>query len=123
MSGIRSPDDDLRKVGQEPDYRFTLANERTFLAYIRTALAFFAAGTAILSFFDRIIEHRALVVVIGAGLYALGLFTAASCYWRWRRLEGAIRRGEPLPFSLVPPVLTGSLILLAIVAFVGAVIH
>jgi inner membrane protein YidH len=120
---MRSPDDDLRQVGHEPDYRFTLANERTFLAYIRTALAFFAAGTAILSFFDRIIDHRVLVVVIGSGLYALGLFTAASCYWRWRRLERAIRRGEPLPFSVVPPVLTGSLILLAIVAFVGAVIH
>ena len=123
MSGIRSPDDDLRRVGQEPDYRFTLANERTFLAYIRTALAFFAAGTAILSFFDRIIDHRGLVVVIGSGLYALGLFTAASCYWRWRRLEVAIRRGEPLPFSLVPPVLTGSLIVLAVIAFVGALVH
>ena len=123
MSGIRSPDDDLRRVGQEPDYRFTLANERTFLAYIRTALAFFAAGTAILSFFDRIIDHRVLVVVIGSGLYALGLFTAASCYWRWRRLEVAIRRGEPLPFSLVPPVLTGSLIVLAVIAFVGALVH
>jgi putative membrane protein len=123
LSGIRSPDDDLRRVGQEPDYRFTLANERTFLAYIRTALAFFAAGTAILSFFDRIIDHRGLVVAIGSGLYALGLFTAASCYWRWRRLEVAIRRGEPLPFSLVPPVLTGYLIVLAVIAFVGALVH
>lgn len=123
MSGPWSPDDDVREVGQEPDYRFTLANERTFLAYVRTALAFFAAGTAILSFFDRIIDHRGLVVVIGSGLYALGLFTAASCYWRWRRLEVAIRRGEPLPFSVVPPVLTGSLIVLAVIAFVGALVH
>jgi putative membrane protein len=115
--------DDVRNVGDEPDYRFTLANERTFLAYVRTALAFFAAGTAILSFFDRVIGHRVVVVVIGTGLYALGLFTAASCYWRWRRLEEAMRLKQPLPFSLVPPIITGSLIVLAIVAFVGALVQ
>jgi len=34
----------MSQRGQEPDYRFTLANERTFLAWIRTALALFAAG-------------------------------------------------------------------------------
>ena len=30
-----------RKTGKAPDYRFTLANERTFLAWIRTAFSFF----------------------------------------------------------------------------------
>lgn len=125
MSPLSFPSDDdgIRAVGDEPDYRFTLANERRFLAYVRTALAFFAAGTAILSFFDQVIGHRVLVVVIGSGLYALGLFTAATCYWRWRQLESAMRRGAPLPFSVVPPVITGSLILLAAVAFVGSLIH
>jgi putative membrane protein len=123
LSGPWSPDDDVRPVGEEPDYRFTLANERTFLAYVRTALAFFAAGTAILSFFNQVIGHRVLIVIIGSGLYALGLFTAASCYWRWRRLEAAMRLGRPLPFSLVPPILTGGLIVLALVAFLGALIQ
>jgi len=33
----------MRDHGDEPDYRFTLANERTYLAYVRTSLAFFAA--------------------------------------------------------------------------------
>lgn len=28
-----------RREGRDPDYRFSLANERTFLAWIRTALA------------------------------------------------------------------------------------
>jgi putative membrane protein len=123
VSAPWTPDDDIRQVGEEPDYRFTLANERTFLSYVRTALAFFAAGTAILSFFDRVIGERVLVIVIGSGLYALGLFTAASCYWRWRRLEMAMRQGEPLPFSVVPPVITGSLIVLAVIAFIGALIR
>lgn len=120
MSGPRRHDDARRDVGEEPDYRFTLANERTFLAYIRTSLAFFAAGTAILSFFNHVIGHRALVVIIGSGLYALGVFTAASCYWRWRRLEEAMRLGRPLPFSLVPPIITGGLLILALIAFFGA---
>jgi putative membrane protein len=113
----------LPQVGEEPDYRFTLANERTFLAYVRTALAFFAAGTAILGFFDRVIDHRVLVVIIGSGLYALGVFTAATCYWRWRELEKAMRLGRPLPFSIVPPVIAGSLIVLAAIAFVGALLQ
>ena len=30
--------------GEEPDYRFTLANERTFLAWVRTALGLLAGG-------------------------------------------------------------------------------
>jgi hypothetical protein len=34
---------------QEPDYRFTFANERTFLAWIRTALALIAGGVAVAS--------------------------------------------------------------------------
>ena len=31
-------------VGDDPDPRFSLANERTFLAWIRTGLAFVTAG-------------------------------------------------------------------------------
>jgi putative membrane protein len=34
----------ISRVGEAPDYRFSLANERTFLAWIRTALGFLAAG-------------------------------------------------------------------------------
>ena len=118
-----SPDEGIRKVGAEPDYRFTLANERTFLSYVRTALAFFASGTAILAFFDEVIGERVLVIAIGSGLYALGLFTAGACYWRWRKLEMAMRAGRPLPFSVVPPVITGALMILAVVAFIGAVLR
>lgn len=34
-------------VGSEPDPRFTLANERTFLAWIRTVLAVITGGVAV----------------------------------------------------------------------------
>ena len=38
---------DPRRHGHEPDYRFTLANERTFLAWIRTSLGLMAVGLAV----------------------------------------------------------------------------
>jgi putative membrane protein len=63
------------------------------------------------------------VVIIGTGLYALGVFTAATCYWRWRQLEKAMRLGRPLPFSYVPPVITGALIVFAAIAFVAALVQ
>ena len=34
----------------EPDYRFTLANERTFLAWQRTSLGLMAAAVAAVSY-------------------------------------------------------------------------
>jgi len=40
----RGPDGDAEF---EPDYRFTLANERTFLAWQRTALGLLAAAVAV----------------------------------------------------------------------------
>ena len=39
----------ISRLGEAPDYRFSLANERTFLAWIRTALGFLAAGVALIS--------------------------------------------------------------------------
>jgi putative membrane protein len=116
VPGERVGDDDAR-----PDYRFTLANERTYLAYVRTSLAFFAAGTAVLGYLAHVLGSRALAILVGSGLYALGVFTAATCYHRWRRLETAMLHGKPLPFSVVPPVISVSLTVLAIIAFVGAV--
>jgi putative membrane protein len=44
-----------QQQGQEPDYRFSLANERTFLAWIRTALAILASGVAL----DQLVLHSA----------------------------------------------------------------
>jgi putative membrane protein len=115
------PEARVQEASAEPDYRFTLANERTYLAYVRTSLAFFAAGTVVLGYLDSVLGSHVLVLVIGSGLFGLGIFTAATCYRQWRRLENAIRKGEPLPFSIVPPVISVSLAVLAVMAFVGAV--
>jgi putative membrane protein len=92
---------DPRASGEEPDYRFTLANERTFLAWIRTALALAAGGLGTASFLEELPgkEH------IGAGLLIMSSVVAVVAYRRWALSEGAIRRGDPLPASRLPVVL------------------
>jgi len=81
--------------GSEPDPRFSLANERTFLAWIRTSLALLAAGVAI--------EALQLPIQEGWGLAAsvlfivLGLLAALQSWIGWARSEKAMRQGIPLP--------------------------
>lgn len=81
--------------GDEPDYRFSFANERTFLAWIRTALALLAAGVALdivdLSVADALQHTIAIVLVV------LGLVCAVLAWVRWALAERAMRRSEPLP--------------------------
>lgn len=94
--------------GQEPDYRFTLANERTFLAYIRTSLALLAGGVAV----EQIVPSfgvpgvRATLSVL---LLTLASFVAAASYRRWRLTERAMRRQGPLPPTRLPLALGVSL--------------
>lgn len=82
-------------TGTEPDYRFSFANERTFLAWIRTALALLAAGVAVdvvnLSVGTR--TQRGLAAL----LVALGLVAAVAAWFRWAAAERAMRTGAPLP--------------------------
>ncbi len=81
--------------GEEPDYRFSFANERTYLAWVRTALALLAAGVVLdvvdISLSDP--TQRALAVL----LVALGLVSAGAAWIRWAMAERAIRRKQPLP--------------------------
>lgn len=93
-----------RQEGEDPDYRFTLANERTFLAWIRTALALLAGGVLLHQFATEL-DPRIVVTVLST---ALGLFAAVLsllAYTRWRANEVAIRHGRPLPYSWVLPLL------------------
>jgi putative membrane protein len=89
---------------QEPDYRFTLANERTFLAWIRTALALIAGGVAVVQFLPAFgiagVRH-ALSIVLTAG----GGVLAVLAVRRWQRVQAAMRRGGDLPPTRVPALL------------------
>jgi putative membrane protein len=101
-------------VGRTPDYRFSLANERTFLAWIRTGLALIAGGLACAQFLPPLpIEH--LREVIAIALLALGGVVALRAVDHWARTERAMRLGVELPGSKFPAVL-------AIVVAVGALL-
>lgn len=106
---------DPAAVGDDPDYRFTLANERTFLAWIRTALALSAGGLAALTILDDVRGEE----VLGIGLLVLSFLTAATSYRRWALNERAMRLNVPLPPSRLPLLMA---IGVAVVALIAAVV-
>ena len=103
-------------VGSEPDPRFTFANERTFLAWIRTALGFLAAGVAIAAVarlagtLDREVRAASIVLILSGLVCGVGAFT------RWMRNEQAMRLGLPLPSSPMLLILTVIVALVALLA-------
>jgi putative membrane protein len=99
--------------GDEPDYRFTFANERTFLAWIRTSLALLAAGVA-LDVVDLSIS-AAVQRGLAALLVALGGVSAVLASLRWAMAERAMRRGRPLPALGFGALFTLVLVLAAVV--------
>ena len=114
------PEPAWRHEGTEPDYRFTLANERTFLAWIRTALALLAGGVLLHQFATELGPRRRHVLSVGLGVVAAVL--SAVSYTRWRANEIAIRQGRPLPFSWILPALAGVCLLTSAVLVVLLVV-
>jgi putative membrane protein len=88
-----------RSIGEDPDYRFSLANERTFLAWIRTALALLAGGVLLEQFSTQLGPH-AVVVVLAILLALLAAGISAMAYFRWRANEIAMRNGSRMPGTL-----------------------
>lgn len=114
MTTERSGPDD----SSEPDARFSYANERTFLAWIRTSLGLVTAGLAITQLlppFDFPGGRR----LIGLPLIALGVAIAISSFRNWRGNERAMRLGRPLPESSLPRI---SAIVVSAVAILGLVL-
>jgi putative membrane protein len=121
LAGVRSrASTSPREVGSEPDPRFTLANERTFLAWNRTALALIGAGLAIQQFLD--LGASGLQLVIAAPLILLGGLLAATSHLRWRQSERALRLGEPLPYSPLARLLAYGIGAVAVVAAIVTVL-
>ncbi|MCP9208864.1 YidH family protein [Streptomyces cucumeris] len=95
--------DRLRAEGRTPDYRFSLANERTFLAWLRTAMALVGGGFAVDQFLTD--TTRPLRIALALVLLAGGALCALRAINHWIRCERAMRRGEDLPSSRFPVVL------------------
>lgn len=89
---------DWRELGAEPDYRFSLANERTFLAWIRTALSFMAGSVAVVQLVPSF-QLPGSRTFLGVLLALTGLGCAASSYVRWVANERAMRHARPLPLA------------------------
>ena len=102
-----------QRDGSDPDYRFTLANERTFLAWIRTSLALMAAGVAVIHYVPGLTLMRHL---LGFLLIGLGGFLSWISYHDWQRNEHAMRMGRQLPPSVVPRLVSWCLVLAALAA-------
>ncbi len=86
-----------RTQGKSPDYRFSLANERTFLAWIRTSLAFMAAAVGI----DQLALNLApsgLRELLVAGLGITAALLAGYAWRRWTRNERAMRNDAALTY-------------------------
>lgn len=103
--------------GEEPDPRFTLANERTFLAWIRTSLALLAGGIAVEAFTSGLFVEpvrKGLAVL----LLLLGMMLSGGAAVRWLRVERSIRTRAPLPLPFFVPLLAGAGALAAAVVLV-----
>jgi len=108
---IADPDDTDRRwptklysVGSEPDPRFSLANERTLLAWIRTSLAFLALGVALDALDDIVTAGHSSLLAFGS--VSLGLLCAVGGVRRWWRNERALRRTQPLSAPLTAVAVT-----------------
>jgi inner membrane protein YidH len=102
--------------GTEPDARFTFANERTFLAWSRTALALVVAGLAIVQLLPPFPGVPWGRHIIGTPLILLGSFVGVISYLNWRSNQRALRRGEPLSYSLLPQMLAVTITVIGLVA-------
>lgn len=109
----------IKDEGSTPDYRFSLANERTFLAWLRTALALVAGGIAVDQFLTQLSwgfrTTVAVLLLVGAVVCAIRAIN------HWARCERAMRRGEDLPLSRFPVWLALATALAAVIV-VGAVL-
>jgi putative membrane protein len=100
-----------------PDYRFSLANERTFLAWVRTALALLAAGIGVVNL-PSAFASSAGRHVLGILLVLLGLFAAIGSLIRWRANHNAIAKGSPLPPSSSMAIIAAGLTVVGIFALI-----
>lgn len=107
----------LRGSGEDPDPRFSFANERTFLAWIRTALALLAGGIGLEAFAPELAIPGARQV-ISALLVLAGVTTSALAFRRWLRSESAMREHRPLPPPRIAPWLSYGVAVLALAVFV-----
>lgn len=109
--------EEVRAEGSAPDYRFSLANERTFLAWLRTALALIGGGFAVDQFLPDL--RSGWRIGLALALLAAGVLCSLRAVNHWIRCERAMRRGGDLPTSRFPALLS---LVIAVVAVAMVVV-
>jgi putative membrane protein len=107
--------------GSEPDARFTLANERTFLAWIRTSLALIAGGVALEVL--GLDLHPDLRLAASLTLLLVGLALPALAWANWMRTERALRLATPLPGSWLGLVLGAAVTLAGVLVLLATLLR
>ena len=108
-------------MGEEPDPRFTLANERTFLAWARTALGVLVAGLAVAELLHS--EPHVERLILSIPLIMIAGIIGVMSYPRWRALERALRLQQPLPHSPALGPLSVAIGLIAVAAVIVLVVR
>jgi putative membrane protein len=111
----------LSEIGEEPDVRFTLANERTMLAWLRTALALAAAGVGSTEFLRS--QPPLARAAVGVPLAVLAAIVAGASYRRWERDERAMRLREPLGYDHLAQIVAVTVAVVSLVGMTLAIIH
>ncbi len=107
--------------GEEPDARLSLANERTFLAWVRTSLGLLAGAAAMDALDLPLADGLQTFLAVALAVAALG---SAAAAWRgWAGVESAIRDGRPLPANPGKLVVLAAVVVVALVLGVGAVLR
>lgn len=121
-SSTAAPDPADEVVDVDPDVRFSYANERTFLAWNRTALAMVTAGLAVTQLLPPF-EVPGGRRMIGLPLIVIGTLVAVASFFQWQRNEAAMRAQRPLPRSILPALVAAVVALSAVIALVLAAVE
>ena len=95
---------------RQPDTQAELANERTYLSWLRTGLALMAVGVAA----ERVLPAEGIIwarQLIGVSLIFAGVLTAGLARWRWQRVDRAVRAGGPIPRPNLGYLVTAAIVL------------
>ncbi|MGE5133463.1 MAG: YidH family protein [Gemmatimonadota bacterium] len=117
LRGWWLPPRTIREAGHDPDARFSMANERTFLAWVRTSLALLAGGVAVIQLVPSFSVPGGRHI-LGVALIVLSIIVAVSSYRHWALSEQAMRLGRPLPPSPLPRILGAGVSVVALAALV-----
>jgi putative membrane protein len=101
--------------GEGIDPRFTLANERTFLAWSRTSLALMAGGLGISQLLHDVGDEH-VRNLIGIPLILVGGLLSLFAELRQRRVQKHMEDGKGVPGSILPAILS---VVLAAAAIAG----